>query len=151
LINQQAAAHGQPSVGFINPALYALGTGSNYLSYFHDVTVGSNTWVSSPNLFYATNGYDLCTGLGTMTGTNLINALSAAGSAPQFLPAVQSANGLTLTWTTFPGKTYQLQYSTNLNTTNWMNLGSPSNAASSTESLSTGFTNTQRFYRVLQQ
>jgi len=151
LINQQAAAHGQPSVGFINPALYALGTGSNYLSYFHDVTVGSNTWVSSPNLFYATNGYDLCTGLGTMTGTNLINALSAAGSAPQFLPAVQSANGLTLTWTTFPGKTYQLQYSTNLNTTNWINLGSPSNAASSTESLSTGFTNTQRFYRVLQQ
>jgi len=151
LVNQQSAAHGGSSVGLINPALYALGTGPNSSLYYHDVTVGSNTWVLSPGLFYATNGYDLCTGLGTMNGTNLINALAASVSGVQFLPPVQSANGLTLTWTTSPGKTYQLQYSTNLSSGNWINLGSPSNAASSTESLTDGFTNAQRFYRVLQQ
>ena len=50
--------------------------GSNYAVCFHDVTTGSNTLPSSPNLFYATNGYDLCTGLGTANGTNLINALA---------------------------------------------------------------------------
>jgi hypothetical protein len=81
----------------------------------------------------------------------LLNALATSASAPQFLSPVQSANGLTLTWTTFPGKTYQVQYSTNLSSPNWFNLGSPSNAASSTESVTDGFTNAQRFYRVLQQ
>jgi subtilase family serine protease len=151
LVNQQSAARGGPSGGLINPTLYALAAGPNYHTYFHDVTVGSNTWVDSPNLFRATSGYDLCTGLGTINGTNLLNALATSASAPQFLSPVQSANGLTLTWTTFPGKTYQVQYSTNLSSPNWFNLGSPSNAASSTESVTDGFTNAQRFYRVLQQ
>ena len=75
LVNQAAAADGKPVVGFINPALYALAAGGNYTLCFHDVTTGSNCWPSSPTLFYATNGYDLCTGLGTPNGANLINAL----------------------------------------------------------------------------
>ena len=69
LVNQQSAANGGTKAGFINPALYAIAAGPNYTSYFHDVTSGNNTWSSSPNLFYATNNYDLCTGLGTMNGT----------------------------------------------------------------------------------
>lgn len=76
LVNQQAAANGISSVGFINPAIYAIAAGPDYAACFHDVTTGSNTWSSSPNLFYATNGYDLCTGLGTPVGQNLINALA---------------------------------------------------------------------------
>jgi subtilase family serine protease len=79
LVNQQAVANGKPLVGFINPALYSIASGANYASCFHDVTTGSNTWSSSPTLFYATNGYDLCTGLGTPAGTNLINALAPPG------------------------------------------------------------------------
>ena len=78
LVNQQAAANGRPSAGFINPAIYAIAAGSSYAACFHDVTTGNNTWSSSPNLFYATNGYDLCTGLGTPAGQNLINALAGA-------------------------------------------------------------------------
>jgi hypothetical protein len=78
LINQQATVNGKSSVGFINPAIYSLAAGANYTSCFHDVTTGNNTWPSSPNLFYATNGYDLCTGLGTPNGQNLINALAGS-------------------------------------------------------------------------
>lgn len=76
LVNQQAMASGHSIVGFINPALYALGKGSPYGSTFHDVTVGSNTWSDSTSLFYAAAGYDLCTGWGTPVGQKLINALS---------------------------------------------------------------------------
>ena len=86
LVNQQAAAMGRPTAGFINPAIYAIGAGAIYTACFHDITTGNNTWSSSPNLFYATNGYDLCTGWGTPIGANLIAALNDA-------PVVSPANG----------------------------------------------------------
>jgi hypothetical protein len=87
LVNQQAAANQIPSAGFINPAIYAIASGTNYTACFHDVTTGSNTWPSSPNLFYATNGYDLCTGLGTPGGQSLINALASLPDALVITPA----------------------------------------------------------------
>jgi subtilase family serine protease len=80
LANQQAAASGKPVVGFINPAIYAIAAASSYATCFHDVTSGNNTWPGSPTSFYANNGYDLCTGLGTPAGQGLINALT--GSPP---------------------------------------------------------------------
>ncbi|MBU6409760.1 MAG: DUF11 domain-containing protein [Verrucomicrobia bacterium] len=75
LVNEQAVASGKPSMGFINPALYGLLQSPNYTSDFHDITTGNNEWSQSPNRFVAVPGYDLCTGLGTPNGTNLINAL----------------------------------------------------------------------------
>jgi subtilase family serine protease len=80
LVNQQAAAAGNPSAGFINPAIYALGQSAGYNLYFHDTTVGNNFWSASPNEFSTTTGYDLCTGWGTPNGTNLINALAGQNS-----------------------------------------------------------------------
>lgn len=79
LINQQAAINGHTPVGFINPALYTIASGTNYANCFHDITTENNEWSGSPNLFSAVSGYDLCTGLGTPKGTNLINALTAVG------------------------------------------------------------------------
>jgi hypothetical protein len=76
LVNQQAAENGQPPVGFVNPALYAIGKSTNYPSCFHDITVGANTNSSSPSKYFATTGYDLCTGWGTIS-TNLFDALLA--------------------------------------------------------------------------
>jgi hypothetical protein len=76
LVNQQAADNGQPPVGFINPALYAIGKSTNYQSCFHDITTGYNTNSSSPTKFKAVTGYDLCTGWGTIS-TNLFDALLA--------------------------------------------------------------------------
>ena len=75
LVNQQATAQGKPPVGFLNPALYEIGQSPYYTSCFKDIIVGNNTNLYSPNLYYATDGYDLCTGWGTPNGTNLINAL----------------------------------------------------------------------------
>ena len=74
LVNERAAALARPSVGFINPAIYALSKGTNYAASFHDITTGDNTSPGSPNLFFAVPGFDLATGLGT-PGTNLINAI----------------------------------------------------------------------------
>lgn len=74
LVNQQAATFGH-AMGFINPALYNLATGTNYNNCFHDIVTDNNEWSLSPNLFSAVTNYDLCTGLGTPNGTNLINAL----------------------------------------------------------------------------
>jgi hypothetical protein len=75
LANQQAAANGQPPIGFVNPALYAIGKSTNYHACFHDITTGSNTNSSSPTRYQAVAGYDLCTGWGTPIGANLIPAL----------------------------------------------------------------------------
>jgi hypothetical protein len=96
LINQRAVASKQSTVGFVNPAIYTIGLGANYNADFHDVTTGNNTNTSSPDKFYATNGYDLCTGWGTPNGTNLIGALTP--SASQIAP--------TLTWTNPAGIVY---------------------------------------------
>jgi hypothetical protein len=76
LINQQAEAHGQASLGFINPAIYAIGEGTNYHAVFHDITTGNNTNDQSPDAYFAVLGYDLCSGWGTPNGSNLIDALA---------------------------------------------------------------------------
>ena len=81
LVNQQAAATGQPPVGFINPAVYAIGKGSSYAATFHDTTTGNNFDTSSPTKYAAVAGYDLCTGWGTPNGSNLIAALSTPPDA----------------------------------------------------------------------
>lgn len=75
LVNDQAAANGYPLLGFLNPALYAIGKGQNYNLCFHDVTQGSNQCTKSQGLFYAATGYDLCTGWGSPAGMHLINEL----------------------------------------------------------------------------
>jgi uncharacterized repeat protein (TIGR01451 family) len=76
LVNQQAASFGRPPVGFLNPAIYTIGLSSGYSTNFHDVTVGNNTNTTSPNLFFAEPGFDLCTGWGTPLGQNLISSLA---------------------------------------------------------------------------
>ena len=78
LLNQQAVGTtpGGSGAGFLNPAIYAIGTGSNYATCFNDVTNGNNTGANTPGLFNAVPGYDLCTGWGSPAGTNLINALA---------------------------------------------------------------------------
>ena len=79
LVNQLAIESGAQTVGFVNPAVYAMGKGSNAMSYttlFHDITLGNNEWSGSPDEFTAVPGYDLCTGWGTPTGINFIKALA---------------------------------------------------------------------------
>jgi kumamolisin len=71
LVNQEAVANGNPVLGFINPAIYALGVGPDYNSDFHDITTGSNGYP-------AVKRYDLATGWGSPNGSALIDALAGS-------------------------------------------------------------------------
>jgi kumamolisin len=73
LVNQQAVANGNPTLGFINPLIYPIGVGSGYGNAFHDITSGNNGYP-------AVAGYDLVTGWGSPNGSGLINALAGSGS-----------------------------------------------------------------------
>jgi len=91
LMNQQAVSAGRSSVGFLNPAIYTIGKGTEYASSFHDITSGNNIWADSPNDYYAVTGYDLCTGWGTPNGQSLINALAGAPDSLGITPAAAFA------------------------------------------------------------
>jgi len=70
LANEQYLSNGaSTTLGFINPALYAIGLSSNYDADFHDCRTGGNT-------DGCTVGYDLSTGWGSPNGAGLINALA---------------------------------------------------------------------------
>jgi hypothetical protein len=59
-----------------------------------------------------------------------------------------------LTWSTVPGVSYQVLYSTNLLDTNWINLGGPLTAVTNTLSVSDTnalLVSPQRFYRLVEQ
>jgi len=84
LVNEQAGTNGP--VGFINPAVYLIGTELDYTSDFNDITTGNNEWIASPNQFTAVPGYDLCTGWGSPAGSNLVNALSRRPDALRIRP-----------------------------------------------------------------
>lgn len=90
LVNQLAASQGGPPAGLINPAVYAIGKGQNgnysYAACFHDTTTGNNFWPSSPALYPAVTGYDLCTGWGTPNGVSLITALAGSADTLGILP-----------------------------------------------------------------
>jgi hypothetical protein len=93
LVNQQNTRLGQPLAGFLNPALYEIGRGTNYTACFHDITTGNNTWTGSPNEFYAVPGYDLCSGWGTPAGSNLINALTTPAGILLIVPPLAASAG----------------------------------------------------------
>lgn len=89
LANQQRMSNGLPTLGFANPAIYAIGkTGSRpapnlYTTGFNDIADGvSNAFMSAPG-FSSVAGYDLATGWGTPT-CGLITQL-ASTSCPSAL------------------------------------------------------------------
>src|SRR4029077_4033596 len=93
LINQQAVANGSSTLGFINPAVYAIGKGTSYTSDFHDITSGNNNNGKGKS-YNAVVGYDLVTGWGSPNGVNLINAL--AGSATPSFTLSDSPSSLSI-------------------------------------------------------
>ena len=75
-VADQAAGH---DLGQLNPALYAIGTGSSLL----DITLGNNSVSFTQNGmsfhvpgFNAAPGYDMASGLGTPDGARLVAALA---------------------------------------------------------------------------
>jgi subtilase family serine protease len=85
LTNEQYLLNGNTStLGFINPALYAIGESSSYDTDFHDILTGGNTDGT-------TVGYDLSTGWGSPNGDNLLLALAGAPTAGFTLSASPNA------------------------------------------------------------
>jgi len=148
LVNQQAVSNSVPRVGFANPAIYAIGTGASYSSTFHDITSGANT--NGTCGFDAVSGYDLATGWGSMTGSNLINALVSPCSAPTLSsPQIVSGGDFEFTATGTSGSSWSVFASTNA--IDWSEIGSVTltgGSANYTDSSASSYTN--RFYMVSQ-
>jgi subtilase family serine protease len=85
LANQEAAQHGKGVLGFLNPAIYRIASGSHYNSDFHDITPPSDPSVPSDNdelginggAYPVTNAYDMATGWGTFNAAKLAADLVA--------------------------------------------------------------------------
>ncbi len=85
LTNEEAAQHGKGPVGFLNPLLYKIASGSHYTSDFHDITPPSNPSTPSNNdelgfnggAYPVTNGYDMATGWGSFNAAKLAADLVA--------------------------------------------------------------------------
>jgi Malectin domain/CARDB len=70
---------------------------------------------------------------------------------PRVSNVASSGGNLNLTWQTFPGKTYRLEYKSNLADPNWIPLGNNITASGSSSSAPDAINgNPQRFYRVVQ-
>jgi subtilase family serine protease len=96
LVNQQAAAQGKSSLGFIDPALYAIAESSDYGSDFHDIVSGTNDCCGQTVWYSAVPGYDLVTGWGSANGQALINALAGGytlSASPSSLTISQGGSG----------------------------------------------------------
>jgi kumamolisin len=85
LANQQLAANGEPTIGFINPTIYAQNVTSSYGADFHDITSGTS------GSYSAVAGYDLVTGWGS-PNTGLINALAPTATSPTFTLSASPAS-----------------------------------------------------------
>jgi hypothetical protein len=97
LVNQQAAANGEPAIGFLNPAIYSIAAGSASSDALHDIVIGNND--ARDNCcgwpyYNAVPGYDLVTGWGSPAGQGLVDALAPA--APAGFALSSSASALNL-------------------------------------------------------
>ncbi|MGB7547766.1 MAG: protease pro-enzyme activation domain-containing protein [Terracidiphilus sp.] len=77
LVNQQLVANGSPTIGFINPTIYAQNVSSGYAADFHDITSGTS------GSYSAVTGFDLVTGWGS-PNLGLMSALTGAAATPGF-------------------------------------------------------------------
>lgn len=93
--------------------------------------------------------------IGGASGNGAVFRLSVGLPAVLQTPVVESDGTVDLTWSAARSQTYQLQYSTNLNSTNlnstnWINLNSTVTATNGTASESdSNPADLQRFYRVV--
>jgi len=121
--------------------------------------------INGTNILNATNLTLVLTGVKSNITGNYDAVLSSSNSSiasavstlkvlnePLFQSPIVITNSLLLSWAAAQGKVYQLQYKTNLNQSNWVNLGSPV-TASNTAVFATNIlgSDRQRFYRVQQQ
>lgn len=153
LVNEQLVAVSgvtTNSVGFINPAVYAIGKSSLYSSCFNDTAVGNNFNSGSPTNFPAVAGYDLCTGWGTPNGTNLINALISPPPLMVTQPVSRNVtNGANVTLLAKASGPPPIGYNWLLNGTNLVDGGNLSGATTNQLAILGATTNNAGNYQLV--
>jgi uncharacterized repeat protein (TIGR03803 family) len=118
--------------------LYSFSGGHNGINPNAGLVQGSD------GSFYGT------TSSGGPGGVGTVFRLTILPTVPEFQAVTLTNNILNLTWSTEAGGTYQLQYNSDLSSSNWTNLGSPATATGATLSTTDSVTNgPQRFYRLV--
>eukprot|EP01041_Mallomonas_annulata_P004174 gene4174-8296_t len=89
LVNAARLAMGKSPLGWLNPAIYALGS-----SFTNDIISGNNNCTSNGDLcctegFEATIGWDPATGFGSVDFTKFYNILTALSTSPTSQPTVE--------------------------------------------------------------
>jgi streptogramin lyase len=117
------------------------------------VAIHSNTLLNTPNGKigeYLTSGVVANASLITGLYWPQFMVLQTPPSAPVFQSVTNEAGELTFSWSAVVSRTYQIQYNTDLNGTNWNNLGSPIQATNLTmNAVDPIGSNGQRFYRAV--
>ena len=115
--------------------LYSFTGGNDGAEPFAGLVQGSD------GSFYGTTEYSDQRGAGTVFRLTIV---------PEFQAVTLTNNTLNLTWSTETGARYQLQYTSDLSSSNWINLSSPVTATGATLSTTDSLTNgPQRFYRLV--
>ena len=135
---------------YVNGIMYDLNTlvSSNNMADFsildHASAINNEGWIV---------GYGNITGSepGSLFGRQAFLAIpqTVSSTPPIFQATLASSNMITFTWSTVVSDVYQVQYTTNLNFTNWSNLGGSVTASNATAFASDSITNSQRFYRIM--
>jgi len=105
LVNQQLANQGSPTIGFINPTIYAQNVTSSYGADFHDIVSGTS------GSYSAVTGYDLVTGwgspnaglIGALTGTSTQTPAFTISASPTSVSVAQGSNGTSTITTAVSG------------------------------------------------
>ena len=150
LANQQSLAGGGSNLGFLNPAFYTIANASCYTNCFHDITTGNNIGTNTAGSYYAVSGYDLATGIGSPTGTNLINALISPPPTLTSQPAGKNVtNGTSITFTATASSLTPMSYFWLLNGTNLPAGGNVSGVATNTLTITAATTNNSGNYQLV--
>jgi hypothetical protein len=169
-VNATNPAAGAYAVGTLcvtantNAAAFSLSPADGMVSSNWVVTPWSNRWdnivVGLPPGDYSIT-FNPVPGLASPAGqlftiaSNNITTVQAVyhyAPAPGFQSVAADGDSITFSWNSITGLVYQLQYKTNLNQTNWVNLGGAITASNATLSATDTFSpDPQRFYRIEQQ
>jgi len=143
-------------VGWVVTNINASGVVDSYNNevkwgpFFNNTAQTLTYQITPPSNILGTNSF---TGIASFDGTGIaitgVRQVISSTTPPVFQQLTRSNGVLTLNWSAVPSLNYQIQYSTNLVSTNWFNLGSLISATNSSISASDSMTNLQRFYRVM--
>jgi uncharacterized repeat protein (TIGR03803 family) len=146
--------------GIYDGTVFKINTNCVLTTLYSFGTILRNGYAAGENAYAALDGASPYAGLvqgsdGSFYGTTSAGGPGGAGTVFRLTivpesQAVTLTNGtLSLTWSTEAGGMYQLQYNSDLSSSNWSNLGSAVTATGATLSTTDSLTNgPQRFYRL---